>query len=42
MCQTVNPDVIKQLGGLKDCMKPLEESFKKHEKRPYDIVPDYY
>ena len=38
----VNPAVIEALGGLDDCIKPIEESLKKHEMRPFDIEPNYY
>ena len=42
MNQQVNPAVIEALGGLDDCIRPIEESLKKHEMRPIDIEPNYY
>ena len=35
-------DVIEALGGLEDAVKPLEQSLKTHEMRPFDIEPDYH
>ena len=38
----MNPAVIEALGGLDDCIKPIEDSLKKHEMRPFDLEPNYY
>jgi len=35
-------DVIDSLGGLVDVIKPMEESLRIHEMRPFDIEPNYY
>ena len=42
MNNTVRKDVIDALGGIKDTLKPLEESLRQHEMRPFDVEPDYY
>jgi hypothetical protein len=34
--------VIENLGGLGNTIKPMEESLKQHEMRPFDIEPNYY
>ena len=38
----VKKEVIDSLGGIIDTVKPLEQSLKQHEMRPYDIEPNYY
>lgn len=35
-------DIIDSLGGLEDVIKPMEESLRIHEMRPFDIEPNYY
>ena len=35
-------DVIESLGGLEDVVKPMEESLRQHEMRPFDLEPNYY
>lgn len=35
-------DVIEALGGLEDVVKPMEQSLRQHEMRPFDIEPNYY
>lgn len=35
-------DVIESLGGLEDVVKPMEESLRMHEMRPFDLEPNYY
>lgn len=38
----VKKEVIDSLGGIIDTIKPLEQSLRQHEMRPFDIEPNYY
>ena len=42
MMNSVKKEVIDSLGGIQDTLKPLEESLRQHEMRPFDVEPDYY
>lgn len=42
MNTSVPKNIIESLGGIIDTVKPLEESLKQHEMRPFDIEPNYY
>ena len=35
-------DVVDALGGLEDVVKPMEDSLRQHEMRPFDLEPNYY
>jgi hypothetical protein len=35
LSNTVTKDIIEQLGGIKDTVRPIEESLRHHELRPY-------
>ena len=35
-------DIIESLGGIEDVIKPMEQSLRQHEMRPFDIEPNYY
>ena len=37
----VPDEVIESIGGIEDTLKPLEETLKQHELRPYQIQRDY-
>ena len=37
----VSKAVVDSLGGLVDSIKPLEQSLKQHEMRPFEIEPNY-
>ena len=37
----VKREVIDSLGGLQDTIKPLEQSLKQHEMRPFEVEPNY-
>ena len=39
---SVRKEVIDSLGGIEDTLKPIEESLKQHEMRPFDVEPNYY
>ena len=41
LSNTVTKDVIEQLGGIKDTVRPIEESLRHHELRPYQISQAY-
>ena len=34
--------MIENLGGFQNTIKPMEDSLKQHEMRPFDIEPNYY
>jgi len=42
MNTSVRKEAIDSLGGIQDCLKPIEKSLKEHEMRPFDIEPNYY
>lgn len=37
----MSAEVIESLGGIRDTIKPLQETFKQHELRPYQVLYDY-
>lgn len=37
----VPDDVIDSIGGIEDTLKPLQETLRQHELRPYSIQRDY-
>jgi hypothetical protein len=42
MNTSVRKEVIDSLGGIEDTLKPIEESLKMHEMRPFDVEPNYH
>jgi hypothetical protein len=37
----VSQDVINQLGGIEDTVKPMQESLRQNELRPYEYIQNY-
>jgi hypothetical protein len=38
----VRQEVIESLGGITDTLKPIEQSLRMHEMRPFDVEPNYF
>jgi len=38
---SVRHEVIEALGGITDTVRPLEQSLRQHEMRPFDVEPNY-
>lgn len=41
MNMSVSKQVIDSLGGINDTVKPIEQSLKDHEMRPFEVEPNY-
>ncbi len=42
MNTAVPKEVIDSLGGIINTVKPIEQSLREHEMRPFDIEPNYF
>jgi len=42
MNTAVPKEVIDSLGGIVNTVKPIEQSLREHEMRPFDVEPNYF
>ena len=42
MNTAVPKEVIDSLGGIQNTVKPIEQSLREHEMRPFDVEPNYF